>query len=113
MVAHPEKKLLWWVDSDVVFTEMLFEPPWGTYARHNLLIHSWDEAVYDTKNWLDRHQRRQLRHQELPVALNLLDGCAKMGPCGPVGEKYGRIFAKALSNRAAYEADEQCESFFS
>jgi hypothetical protein len=67
MVAHPEKKLLWWLDSDMVFTEMLFKPPWGTYARHNLLIHGWDEAVYDTKNWLDRHQRRQLRHQELPV----------------------------------------------
>jgi xyloglucan 6-xylosyltransferase len=45
-------------------------------------------------------------------SLNLLDGWAKMGPHGPVGEKYGRIFAEALSNRAAYEADDQCESFF-
>uniref|UniRef100_A0A453SV36 Uncharacterized protein n=1 Tax=Aegilops tauschii subsp. strangulata TaxID=200361 RepID=A0A453SV36_AEGTS len=29
MVAHPETELLWWVDSDAVFTDMLFEPPWG------------------------------------------------------------------------------------
>ncbi|KAG8096272.1 hypothetical protein GUJ93_ZPchr0013g36730 [Zizania palustris] len=52
MLAHPEAELLWWVDSDVVFTDMLFEPPWGKYAQHNLVIHGWDGAVYDAKTWL-------------------------------------------------------------
>jgi xyloglucan 6-xylosyltransferase len=106
MVAHPETELLWWVDSDVVFTDMLFEPPWGKYARHNLLIHGWDEAVYGAKNWLGMNAGSFVI-RNCQWSLDLLDAWAKMGPRGPVREKYGKIFGEALSNRAAYEADDQ------
>jgi xyloglucan 6-xylosyltransferase len=106
MVAHPETELLWWVDSDVVFTDMLFEPPWGKYARHNLLIHGWNEAVYGAKNWLGMNAGSFVI-RNCQWSLDLLDAWAKMGPRGPVREKYGKIFGEALSNRAAYEADDQ------
>lgn len=106
MVAHPETELLWWVDSDVVFTDMLFEPPWGKYARHNLLIHGWDEAVYGARNWLGTNAGSFLL-RNCQWSLDLLDAWAKMGPRGPVRDKYGKIFAEALSNRAPYEADDQ------
>ncbi|XP_051181562.1 probable glycosyltransferase 4 [Lolium perenne] len=106
MVAHPETELLWWVDSDVVFTDMLFEPPWGKYAAHNLVIHGWDEAVYGARNWMGTNAGSFVI-RNCRWSLDLLDAWAKMGPRGPVRDKYGKIFAEALSNRAAYEADDQ------
>ncbi|VAI06474.1 unnamed protein product [Triticum turgidum subsp. durum] len=106
MVAHPEVELLWWVDSDVVFTDMLFEPPWGKYARHNLLLHGWDDAVYGAKNWLGTNAGSFVI-RNCQWSLDLLDAWARMGPRGPVRDRYGKVFAEALSNRAAYEADDQ------
>ncbi|XBI12589.1 hypothetical protein VPH35_139444 [Triticum aestivum] len=100
MVAHPEAELLWWVDSDAVFTDMLFEPPWGRYAGHNLVLHGWDGEVYgaNTGSFVLRNCR---------WSLDLLDAWARMGPRGQVRDRYGRVFAAALSNRAAWEADDQ------
>ncbi|KAI4994497.1 hypothetical protein ZWY2020_034138 [Hordeum vulgare] len=106
MVAHPEVELLWWVDSDVVFTDMLFEPPWGKYARHNLLLHGWDDAVYGARNWLGTNAGSFVI-RNCRWSLDLLDAWARMGPRGPVRDRYGEVFAEALSNRAAYEADDQ------
>uniref|UniRef100_M8BLX1 Uncharacterized protein n=1 Tax=Aegilops tauschii TaxID=37682 RepID=M8BLX1_AEGTA len=40
-------------------------------------------------------------------SLDLLDAWARMGPRGPVRDRYGKVFAEALSNRGAYEADDQ------
>ena len=106
MVAHPETELLWWVDSDVVFTDMLFEPPWGKYAGHNLLLHGWDELVYGNKSWMGTNTG-SFFIRNCQWSLDLLDAWAKMGQSRPVREHYGKIFAEALSNRDPYEADEQ------
>ncbi|KQK22017.1 hypothetical protein BRADI_1g64570v3 [Brachypodium distachyon] len=106
MVAHPETELLWWVDSDVIFTDMLFEPPWEKYAGHNLVLHGWDEAVYGFKDWLGVNAGSFVI-RNCQWSLDLLDAWARMGPRGPVRDKYGKIFGDALSNRGAYEADDQ------
>ncbi|KAM0890571.1 hypothetical protein ACQ4PT_026938 [Festuca glaucescens] len=106
MVAHPETELLWWVDSDVVFTDMLFEPPWGKYAGINLLIPGWESKVYEEKNWIGLNTGSFVI-RNCQWSLDLLEAWAKLGRSAPVREKYGKIFAEALSNRAAYEADEQ------
>lgn len=106
MVAHPEVELLWWVDSDVVFTDMLFEPPWGKYARHNLLLHGWDDEVYGARNWLGTNAGSFVI-RNCQWSLDLLDAWARMGPRGPVRDRYGKILAEALSNRAPWEADDQ------
>ncbi|KAK1604232.1 hypothetical protein QYE76_027905 [Lolium multiflorum] len=88
MVAHPETELLWWVDSDVVFTDMLFEPPWGKYARHNLVLHGWDELVYGFKNWMGTNTGSFVI-RNCRWSLDLLDAWAKMGPRGPTSRKRG------------------------
>ncbi|KAL5209759.1 hypothetical protein ABZP36_005382 [Zizania latifolia] len=106
MLAHPEAELLWWVDSDVVFTDMLFEPPWGKYAQHNLVIHGWDGAVYDAKTWLGLNAGSFII-RNCQWSLDLLDAWAPMGPPGPVRNMYGKIFAQTLTNRPPYEADDQ------
>jgi xyloglucan 6-xylosyltransferase len=50
MLTHPQTELLWWVDSDVIFTDMLFEPPWDKYAGHNLVLPGSEEKVYTVKS---------------------------------------------------------------
>jgi xyloglucan 6-xylosyltransferase len=96
MVAHPETELFWWVDSDVIFTDMLFEPPWGKYAAHNLVIHGWDEAVYGARNWMGTNAGSFVI-RNCRWSLSLLDAWAQIGPRGPVRDKYGKILAEALS----------------
>uniref|UniRef100_A0A0E0MFI7 Uncharacterized protein n=1 Tax=Oryza punctata TaxID=4537 RepID=A0A0E0MFI7_ORYPU len=39
MVAHPETELIWWVDSNMVFTDMMFQITWERYAAHNLVLY--------------------------------------------------------------------------
>jgi xyloglucan 6-xylosyltransferase len=45
MLVHSETELLCWVDSDVIFIDMLFEPPWDKYAGHNLVLPDSEEKV--------------------------------------------------------------------
>jgi xyloglucan 6-xylosyltransferase len=106
MLAHPETELLWWVDSDVVFTDMLFEPPWGKYAGHNLVVPGWDDKVYGAKSWLGINAGSFII-RNCQWSLDLLDAWARMGPRGPVRYEYGKVLGKALSDRPSYEADDQ------
>ncbi|KAF8044480.1 hypothetical protein N665_9909s0001, partial [Sinapis alba] len=52
LLSHPEIEFLWWMDSDAMFTDMVFELPWERYKDHNLVMHGWNEMVYDQKNWI-------------------------------------------------------------
>ncbi|KAI4970422.1 hypothetical protein ZWY2020_001336 [Hordeum vulgare] len=106
MVAHPEAELLWWVDSDAVFTDMLFELPWGRYAGHNLVLHGRDDEVYGARSWLGANTGSFVL-RNCRWSLDLLDAWARMGPRGPVRDRYGRVFAAALSDQAPWEADDQ------
>ncbi|GJN31247.1 hypothetical protein PR202_gb19619 [Eleusine coracana subsp. coracana] len=106
MLAHPETELLWWVDSDAVFTDMAFEPPWKKYARHNLVLPGWDDRVYGTRSWLGINAGSFVI-RNCQWSLDLLDAWARMGPRGPVRYAYGKVLAQALSDREAYEADDQ------
>jgi xyloglucan 6-xylosyltransferase len=106
MLAHPETEFLWWADSDVVFTDMLFEPPWGKYSGHNLVIPGWDDKVYAAKSWLGINAGSFII-RNCQWSLDLLDAWARMGPRGPVRDRYGKVLGKALSDRPSYEADDQ------
>ncbi|XP_039780842.1 probable glycosyltransferase 4 [Panicum virgatum] len=113
MLAHPETELLWWADSDAVFTDMLFEPPWGRYTAHNLVLPGWDDKVYAARSWLGinagsfiiRNCHFIIRNCQW--SLDLLDAWARMGPRGPVRDQYGKVLGAALSDRPPYEADDQ------
>uniref|UniRef100_A0A0E0KCR3 Glycosyltransferase n=1 Tax=Oryza punctata TaxID=4537 RepID=A0A0E0KCR3_ORYPU len=106
MMAHPEAELIWWVDSDAVFTDMLFEIPWERYAAHNLVLHGWAAKVFDEKSWVGVNTGSFLI-RNCQWSLDLLDAWAPMGPRGPVRDRYGELFAEELSGRPPFEADDQ------
>ncbi|CAN6313054.1 unnamed protein product [Urochloa humidicola] len=106
MLAHPETEFFWWADSDVIFTDMLFEPPWGKYAAHNLVIPGWHDKVYGAKSWLGINAGSFII-RNCQWSLDLLDAWARMGPRGPVRDRYGKVLGEALSDRPSYEADDQ------
>jgi len=51
MIAHPEAEWIWWVDSDALFTDMDFTPPWRRYKEHNLVVHGWPGVIYNDRSW--------------------------------------------------------------
>ncbi|KAG8063676.1 hypothetical protein GUJ93_ZPchr0003g17823 [Zizania palustris] len=106
MGAHPEAELLWWVDSDAVFTDMLFELPWERYAEHNLVLHGWAAKVFEEKSWIGVNTGSFLI-RNCQWSLDLLDAWAPMGSRGPVRDRYGELFAEELSGRPPFEADDQ------
>jgi xyloglucan 6-xylosyltransferase len=106
MLAHPETELLWWVDSDVIFTDMLFEPPWDKYAGHNLVLPGSEEKVYAVKSWIGINAGSFII-RNCQWSLDLLDALARMGPRGPVREMYGKVISETLSDRQPYEACDQ------
>ncbi|WOK99451.1 glycosyltransferase 2 [Canna indica] len=52
LLTHPEVEFLWWMDSDAMFTDLAFELPWERYTPYNLVMHGWNEMVYDDRNWI-------------------------------------------------------------
>lgn len=57
MVAHSEAEWRWWMDSDVVITDMEFEHPLEKYKEFNVIIHGWMENVYKKRSWLEINAR--------------------------------------------------------
>ncbi|KAJ1297479.1 hypothetical protein BS78_01G379500 [Paspalum vaginatum] len=106
MLAHPEVELFWWVDSDAVFTDMVFELPWGRYEQHNLVLHGWAAKVFEEKSWVGINTGSFLI-RNCQWSLDLLDAWAPMGSRGPVRDRYGELFAEELSGRPPFEADDQ------
>ncbi|GMH08310.1 hypothetical protein Nepgr_010150 [Nepenthes gracilis] len=35
-----------------MFTDMAFELPWERYRDSNIVMHGWNEMVYDQNNWI-------------------------------------------------------------
>lgn len=82
LLAHPEVEFLWWMDSDAMFTDMAFELPWSRYGPYNLVLHGWDEMVYDDRNWIGLNTGSFLL-RNCQWSLNLLDAWAPRAPSAP------------------------------
>uniref|UniRef100_A0ACD5XK38 Uncharacterized protein n=1 Tax=Avena sativa TaxID=4498 RepID=A0ACD5XK38_AVESA len=106
MMAHPEVEFIWWMDSDAVFTDMAFELPWDRYAAHNLVVHGWEAKMYEEKSWVGINTGSFLL-RNCQWSLDLLHAIAPMGARGPVRDMHGELFAKELSGRPPFEADDQ------
>ncbi|CAM6119298.1 unnamed protein product [Calypogeia fissa] len=106
MVAHPEVEWIWWMDSDAMFTDMHFELPLKKYKDYNMVLHGWDELVYDKKNWVGLNTGSFLLRNN-QWALDLLDIWAPMGPKGKVRVEAGKILTATLTGRPEFEADDQ------
>ncbi|CAE6080928.1 unnamed protein product [Arabidopsis arenosa] len=106
LLSHPEIEFLWWMDSDAMFTDMVFELPWERYKDYNLVMHGWDEMVYDQKNWIGLNTGSFLLRNS-QWSLDLLDAWAPMGPKGKIREEAGKVLTRELKDRPAFEADDQ------
>lgn len=106
LLSHPEVEFLWWMDSDAMFTDMAFELPWERYKDVNLVLHGWNEMVYDDKNWIGLNTGSFLLRNS-QWALDLLDVWAPMGPKGKIREEAGKLLTRELKGRPVFEADDQ------
>lgn len=106
LLSHPEIEFLWWMDSDAMFTDMAFELPWERYKDVNLVMHGWNEMVYDQKNWIGLNTGSFLLRNN-QWALDLLDAWSPMGPKGKIREEAGKVLTRELKDRPVFEADDQ------
>ncbi|KAK1422310.1 hypothetical protein QVD17_25335 [Tagetes erecta] len=106
MLSHPEVEWIWWMDSDALFTDMVFELPLDKYKDHNLVIHGYQDLLFNQKSWIALNTGSFL-FRNCQWSLDLLDDWAPMGPKGPVREEAGKILTANLKGRPAFEADDQ------
>ncbi|KAD2805983.1 hypothetical protein R6Q59_029030 [Mikania micrantha] len=106
MLSHPEVEWIWWMDSDALFTDMVFELPLSKYKDHNMVIHGYPDLLFNQKSWIALNTGSFL-FRNCQWSLDLLDDWAPMGPKGPVREEAGKILTANLKGRPAFEADDQ------
>ncbi|XP_019167063.1 PREDICTED: probable xyloglucan 6-xylosyltransferase 5 [Ipomoea nil] len=106
MLSHPEIEWIWWMDSDAFFTDMAFEIPLSKYDSHNLVIHGYQDLLFDQKSWTALSTGSFLI-RNCQWALDLLDVWAPMGPKGPIREESGKTLTANLKGRPEFEADDQ------
>ncbi|KAK9903696.1 hypothetical protein M0R45_001056 [Rubus argutus] len=96
MLSHPEVEWIWLMDSDAMFTDMVFEIPLAKYDKHNLVIHGYPDLLFDQKSWIALNAGFLFR--KCKWSLDLLGACA---PMGPIREEAGKILASNLKGRQA------------
>jgi xyloglucan 6-xylosyltransferase len=105
MLSHPEVEWIWWLDSDALFTDMIFEIPFFKYDNYNLVLHGLPE-LFNQKSWIALNTGSFLL-RNCRWSLDLLDAWAAMGPKGRIREEAGKILTAYLKGRPAFEADDQ------
>ncbi|XP_010477059.1 PREDICTED: xyloglucan 6-xylosyltransferase 4-like [Camelina sativa] len=106
MLSHPEVEWIWWMDSDALFTDILFEIPLSRYEKHNLVIHGYPDLLFNQKSWIALNTGVFLL-RNCQWSLDLLDAWAPMGPKGPIRDEAGKVLTAYLKGRPAFEADDQ------
>jgi len=97
MLAHPEVEWIWWMDSDALFTDMVFELPMEKYRDVNMVLHGFDEMIYTQKSWVGLNTGSFLL-RNCQWALELLEAWAPMGPKGNVRVDAGKVFQSTHCN---------------
>lgn len=105
MISHPEIEWIWWMDSDAMFTDMVFEIPLSKYSEKNLIIHGYPELLNE-KSWVALNTGSFLL-RNCQWSLDLLDSWAPMGPKGKIRDDAGKILSANLKGRPNFEADDQ------
>ncbi|KAL3637962.1 putative xyloglucan 6-xylosyltransferase 3 [Castilleja foliolosa] len=106
MLSHPEVEWIWWMDSDALFTDMVFEIPSNKYTDYNMVIHGYPDLLFDQNSWIALNTGSFL-FRNCQWSLDLLDVWAPMGPKGPIRVEAGKILTANLKGRPAFEADDQ------
>ncbi|CAM6127057.1 unnamed protein product [Calypogeia fissa] len=108
MLSHPEIEWFIWVDSDAVFTDMLFEPPFHKLdeAGKHMAMWSWEEGLWKHKSWVSVNVGVFLI-RNCQWSFDLIDKWSPMGPEGPVRVEYGKMLSNFLQRYDNYPADDQ------
>eukprot|EP00850_Spirogloea_muscicola_P020278 SM000211S06648 [mRNA] locus=s211:190111:193035:- [translate_table: standard] len=106
MLSHPEVEWFWWMDSDAMFTDMVFELPMEKYEPYDMVLHGWERDVYELERWVGLNTGSFLIRNNQWI-LDMLDVWAQMGPKGRVRTEAGKLLTAALKDRPAFEADDQ------
>lgn len=106
MLTHPEMEWIWWMDSDAMLTDMVFELPLEKYKDHNFILHGWEKEIYEKRAWVGLNTG-SLLIRNCQWSLDLLDTWAPMGPKGKIREEAGKVLTDALVGRPEFEADDQ------
>jgi hypothetical protein len=98
MLAHPEAEWVWWVDSDVVFTDMDFSLPLATrYAGRNFVAYGWPDKIA-RKSWLAINAGVFLI-RNCQWSLDFMDEWTRMGPAYPEHARWGEVVRDALADK--------------
>eukprot|EP00262_Sarcandra_glabra_P001869 TRINITY_DN1202_c0_g1_i1.p1 TRINITY_DN1202_c0_g1~~TRINITY_DN1202_c0_g1_i1.p1 ORF type:complete len:453 (+),score=24.77 TRINITY_DN1202_c0_g1_i1:96-1454(+) len=106
MLSHPEVEWIWWMDSDALFTDMVFEIPLSKYDNYNFVLHGYPDLIFEQKSWIGLNTGSFL-FRNCQWSLDLLDAWAPMGPKGAIRDEAGKILTANLKGRPAFEADDQ------
>ncbi|KAL2243081.1 probable xyloglucan 6-xylosyltransferase 5 [Sesamum indicum] len=106
MLSHPEVEWIWWMDSDAFFTDMVFRIPVMKYRDYNMVIHGYQDLLFNQKSWIALNTGSFL-FRNCQWSLDLLDSWAPMGPKGPIRDEAGKILTANLKGRPTFEADDQ------
>ncbi|GAY67084.1 hypothetical protein WN944_013845 [Citrus x changshan-huyou] len=106
MLSHPEIEWIWWMDSDAMFTDMVFELPMDKYKDYNLVVHGYHDLMFIQKSWIALNTGSFL-FRNCQWSLDLLDAWAPFGPKGVIRDEAGKIMTAYLKGRPAFEADDQ------
>ncbi|CAM6099117.1 unnamed protein product [Calypogeia fissa] len=106
MLTHPEIEWFIWIDSDAVFTDMLFEPPFHELDGYNMAMFAWKEG-FRNKSWTSVNVGVFLI-RNCQWSLDLIDKWSSMGPAGEVRVEYGKMLSQFfVDRRDNYPADDQ------
>lgn len=90
MLTNPQVEWIWWMDSDALFTDMLFEVPIEKYEDYNLVMHGFDEKIYKQRLWTGLNTG-SFFIRNCQWSLDLLDAWAPMGPKGIIRDQAGNV----------------------
>eukprot|EP00249_Psilotum_nudum_P001667 c14295_g1_i1 orf=1045-2511(+) len=98
MLAHPEVEWIWWLDSDAIITDMEFEIPLIKYTSHHMVVHGWENLIYENRSWVGLNAGSFVV-RNCQWTLHFLERWASMGPLGPIRTASGKIQSDLLPDR--------------
>ncbi|KAG0626402.1 hypothetical protein M758_2G123000 [Ceratodon purpureus] len=105
MLTHPEAEWIWWMDSDAMFTDMTFEIPFHKYEDHNMIIHGFEDLLFEKNSWVGINAGSFLM-RNCQWSLDMLDAWTSMGH-PRVAVEYGKRLSEVLLDRPVFDSDDQ------
>ncbi|MCO5603430.1 hypothetical protein L7F22_057580 [Adiantum nelumboides] len=85
---------------------MTFKLPMEKYEQYNLVLHGWNEEVYNKKSWVGLNAGVFLI-RNCQWSLDFMEAWAAFGENQKVRDEIGKVFSKFLTKRPVFEGDDQ------